>query len=251
MSIGVRKKVVGLIGGGFLTLLGVFLPVGGASAASINPPPTARNTAKDIAKGVVEQAIYDALLKPVLDELGTNFTADTELESAFGKFGIQTFVAAGGAAFYLDKDGNIADNDIRLLGVKFSNNKIDAELIDSFEIKGTSKENGEYLVKIDTVLAQTIDNFWSETPLADVKGITLKTGEGELTGEIMYAGGFSMAFLDGEFVTSLLTLQKRPIKAGKIVYEENTPEPLTMLGAAAAIGYGAILKQKSSKMKKS
>jgi hypothetical protein len=29
MSIGTRKKIVGLIAGGSLTLLGVFLPVGG------------------------------------------------------------------------------------------------------------------------------------------------------------------------------------------------------------------------------
>jgi hypothetical protein len=33
--------------------------------------------------------------------------------------------------------------------------------------------------------------------------------------------------------------------------EENTPEPLTMLGAVAALGYGVILKRSSSKMKKS
>jgi hypothetical protein len=33
--------------------------------------------------------------------------------------------------------------------------------------------------------------------------------------------------------------------------EENTPEPLTMLGAATALGYGAILKRESLKNKKS
>jgi hypothetical protein len=33
--------------------------------------------------------------------------------------------------------------------------------------------------------------------------------------------------------------------------EESVPEPLTMFGAAAALGYGALLKQQSSKNKKS
>jgi hypothetical protein len=253
MSISIQKKVVGLIGGGFLTLLGVFLPVSQASAASINTPPsTIKNIAKDIAVGVAEQVIYDKLLEPVLRKLGNNFTETTEIEnSVFKKLGIQTFLAAGAAVYYVDKDGKLADHDIRSLGVLSSNLKLSDELLSSYKISGTSKENGEYLVKIDRVWAQTIDEFFFEMPKAKVEGITLETGEGELTGEIMYAAGYAIAYLDGEVISFVQGLQQKPIKTGKIVPEQGTPEPLTILGAVAAIGYGAILKQKSSKMNKS
>ena len=42
-----------------------------------------------------------------------------------------------------------------------------------------------------------------------------------------------------------------PIIPADPIPEENTPEPLTMLGAATALGYGIMLKRQSSKNKKS
>jgi hypothetical protein len=45
-----------------------------------------------------------------------------------------------------------------------------------------------------------------------------------------------------------------PALRGRFQFDSQTtsvPEPLTMLGAAAALGYGALLKRESSKKKKS
>jgi hypothetical protein len=94
MSIGTRKKIVGLIAGGSLTLLGVFLPVGGASAATLKGLLN-----KDFWTGIGAELFYDRLLNPVLGQL-PGFTEDTPLvESAFRRIGVETFIAAGGGAF--------------------------------------------------------------------------------------------------------------------------------------------------------
>ncbi len=48
----------------------------------------------------------------------------------------------------------------------------------------------------------------------------------------------------GTFITNFLTVEGADIVPRSV---EPVPEPLTMLGAATALGYGVILKRKSSK----
>jgi hypothetical protein len=236
MSIGIRKKIVGLIAGGSLTLLGVFLPVGGASAATLKGL-----LSKDFWIGVGASAFYDKLLDPLLGAL-PGFTENTDLtNSAFESIGIETFIAAGGGVFYTGKNGKIADNQIAAL-VYANNQQVSAQVSRSFKIQGTSPEKAPYLIKVD-VLAKTTNGFFpfQDGTQVNVGGITQQTGTGKLTGEQMYAGGFSFAFINGKFETIVSNFSTQAMKTQPV------PEPLTMFGAAAALGYGAILKRKCSK----
>jgi len=237
MSIGTRKKIVGLIAGGSLTLLGVFLPVGGVSAATLKGLLN-----KDFWTGIGAEAFYDKLLSPMLGEL-PGFTEDTPLvESAFRRIGVETFIAAGGGAFYTNNNGRIADNDIAAF-VYASNQQIGNRVSTSFKIQGRSAQNAPYFVKLDTVFAKTTYGFW---PIPDgteveVNGFTLNTGTGRLTSEQMYAGGFSIAYIGGKFESIGANFRTRAMKT------EGVPEPLTIFSAAVCLGFGTFFKKEYSK----
>jgi len=235
MSIGITKKIVGLIAGGSLTVLGVFLPVGGASAFSLKGLLN-----KDFWIGFGGSALYDQLVDPVLGVL-PGLTENTDItESTFELLGIETFIAAGGGVFYTGKNGKILDN--QAAAVIFSNKQqVDAQANRTFKIQGMSPGKAPYLNKV-SVFGKTIDGFFpfQDAVQVNVGGFTQQTGTGKLTGEQMYAGGFSIAFINGKLAT-IANFSTQAMKA------EPVPEPFTILGAATALGYGAILKRKYSK----
>ena len=239
MSIGIRKNIVGLIAGGSLTLLGVFLPVGGASAASLKGLLN-----KDFWIGVGGSAFYDKLVDPLLGAL-PGFTENTDLTaSAFESIGIETFVAAGGGVFYTGKNGKIADNQIAAL-VFASNQQVGTQVSRSFQIQGTSPEKAPYLNKV-SVFAKTINGLFpfQDAVQVNVGGFTQTTGTGKLTGEQMYAVGFSIAFINGKLDTIVPNFSTQAMKAKPA---EPVPEPLTIFGTATALGCGVLFKRKSSK----
>jgi hypothetical protein len=237
MSISAKKKVVGLIAGGSLTLLGVFLPVSSVSAATLKGLLN-----KDFWTGIGAEAFYDKLLNPILGEL-PGFTEDTPLvESAFRRIGVETFIAAGGGVFYTNNNGRIADNDIAAF-VYASNQQTSNRVEGSFKIQGRSAQNASYFVTLERVLAKTTYGFW---PIPDdtevlVSGFTLNSGTGRLTNEQMYAGGFSIAYIGGKYEAIGLNFRTRAMKAAPV------PEPLTIFSAAVCLGFGAFFKKEYSK----
>jgi hypothetical protein len=268
-TICIRKKIIGLMAGGSLTLLGVFLPVGGVSAATlggvsaanlngISAPKanlggvSAANAGvagvalkfllnKDFWTGIGAEAFYDKLLNPMLSEL-PGFTEDTPLvESAFKSIGIQTFIAAGGAVFYTDKTGKIADNDIGALAPFASSEKVSKTVSGSFKVQGTSPENAPYLIELKTVLGQTTNGFFTDDTEVNVNGFTLETGTDKLTGEQMFAGGFSFAFIEDEFEFIGINFRTKAMKT------EPVPEPITIVGSIMGLGFGALFKKEYSR----
>jgi hypothetical protein len=237
MSISIRKKIVGLMTGGSLTLLGVFLPVDGVSAASLKGLLN-----KDFWISVGGGAVYDQLAKPFLDDL-PGLKEDEEIESFFPRTNIQTFIAVGGGVFYLDKNGKIADRKISAASF-VSNNKVSEEINRSFKIEGTSPEKAPYLIQLDTVLGKTENGFFTDEPYVTISEVILKTGTKDLTGEEMYGGGFSVAFIDGEYKAIPLSFTTQSMKT------EPIPEPITIFGSAIGLGFGTLFKKKYSKKQK-
>jgi hypothetical protein len=237
MLIGIsRKKIVGLMAGGSLTLLGIFLPVGSVSAATLKGLLN-----KNFWISVGASAFYDQLLNPLLSPL-PGFTEDTDLvDSAFEGIGIQTFIAAGGGVFYTDKNGQIADNHIAALVPFASSEIVSRKVSGTFKIEGRSPENAPYFIKLDTVSGETIDGFFGDEAKVNVNGFTLETGTDKLTGEQMYAIGFSFAFIDDEFEFIGANFQTKAMKT------EPVPEPITIFGSAIGLGFGALFKKKYSR----
>lgn len=242
MLISMRKKIIRLITGGSLTLLGVFLPVGGVSAATLKGLLN-----KDFWINVGASAFYDKLANPVLNVL-PGFTEDTDLvDSAFQGIGIETFIVAGGAVFYTDKNGKIADNKIAALVPFLSNEEVSVKVSnqkDFFKIEGKSPENAPYLIKLDTVLAETIDGVVIDDTQVNVSGFTLETGTDKLTGEQMFAGGFAFAFIDDEFKAIGINFATQAMKT------EPIPEPITIFGSAMGLGFGVLFKKEHSRKQK-
>jgi hypothetical protein len=237
MSIGTRKKIVGLITGGTLTLLGVFLPVDSVSAATLKGLLN-----KDFWIGIGAEAFYDQLLSPVLGQL-PGFTENTSLvESAFRGIGVETFIAAGGGAFYTNNNGRIADNDIAAVAYA-SGQRTSKRLSGSFQIRGRSAQNAPYFVRLNSVVGETrrgVLPIFDDTDV-NVNGFTLNSGTARLTNEQMYAGGFSIAYIAGEFEAIGINFRTRAMKT------EPVPEPLTFFGTAVGLGLGAFFKKKYSR----
>jgi hypothetical protein len=74
-----------------------------------------------------------------------------------------------------------------------------------------------------------------------VNGFTLNTSTERLTGEQMYAGGFSIAYIGGKFEAIGLNFRTRAMKAQPV------PEPLTIFSAAVCLGFGAFFKKEYSR----
>jgi hypothetical protein len=239
MSIGTRKKIVGLITGGTLTLLGVFLPVDGVSAATLKGLLN-----KDFWVGIGGEALYDKLLSPVLGQL-PGFTENTSLvESAFRGIGVETFIAAGGGAFYTNNNGRIADNDIAAVAYA-SSQRTSKRMSGSFQIRGTSAQNAPYFVRLTSVVGETGRGLFPVFDYTDVNvnGFTLNTGTARLTNEQMYAGGFSIAYIAGKFEAIGLNFRTGAMKT----QPEPVPEPLTFFGTAVGLGLGAFFKKEYSR----
>ncbi len=218
--------------------------LGGTSTAKVAVAPwTIRALLKkEIVTGLIGEAAYDLLAKPLLNAI-PGLAEDTDLESAFDAANIETFLAAGGAVFYTDKNGKLADYQIAALAPFVSSEQTSAIVTrpaPAFRIEGKSLENAPYLVELKTVLAKTTDGFFTDDVAeVNVSGFTLETGEETLTGEKMYAGGFSIAYIDGEFQAIGINFTTEPIKT--------VPEPITIIGSAMGLGLGVLYKKSIQK----
>jgi hypothetical protein len=237
MSTGIRKKIVGLIAGGSLTLLGVFLPADGVSAANLKTL-----LKKDFWISVGASAFYDQLANPLLGKgLGEN---DELIASTFNALGLKTFAYVGGGVLYTDTNGKIADNDFASDALGGSEKVSSKPLSISLKIQGRSPENARYLVHLDTISAKTINEIFNDEAVADVDGFRLETDTNKLTGEQMYAFGFSFAFIDDEFAFGGPGFRSKPMKT------EHVPEPITIFGSAIGLGFGALFKKEHSRKQK-
>jgi hypothetical protein len=107
----------------------------------------------------------------------------------------------------------------------------------------------EWLVPVGRPIAYIPGNFPTSTTTVSIATLRLKVDKPvkdtrpDVWGTLTFDEEYKT--VNGEIRT--LTDLKLPGNGSDVVPQQPVPEPLTMLGAAAALGYGAILKRKYSK----
>ena len=104
----------------------------------------------------------------------------------------------------------------------------------------------EWLVPVGRPIAYIPGNFPTSTTTVSIATLRLKVDKPVKDTRPDVWG--TLTFDEDNATTNqIYTDFKLPGNGSDVVPQQSVPEPLTMLGAAAALGYGAILKRKYSK----
>lgn len=183
------------------------------------------------------EVLFEQAFEQIIDDFGVSISADQELTDSFWEsLGFETVLIAGTYSFYLSLDNQIRDVNVSVTARAFTEQKEDT-LSQNFSTMGISEQGAPYFSSI-AATATTGDGLFSDDVSADILGIYLASSFGNPSGETLFGGGFSYAFIDDRQAVEALSLESIALRV---------PEPLTILGSIAALGMGTALKKKHSK----
>lgn len=170
---------------------------------------------KEILISVGAEVLFQAALAVIKGDF-PGITEDTDLTTEyFDSLGLETVVISGAYAFYTSPAGVLRDNNEQA-NKQVSNVEADLTSTSKAMINGVSDLGARYTSIVNDAEGKTVNGFFDDQVFATVDPATLLTGDPFLTGETLYGGGYSFAYLggvgDGEFAATELALTSLKLK---------------------------------------